>query len=541
MAILVTSQSHFKPLSFDEMLKPYIMATEEYNKREAEIAALDTKAETMRQYAQQEIDAAKLEGRQPASFATQYMDYANSLDKAAEDLATKGLRGTSRKSIYDLTNQYQTNVVPIETALKTRTAKSDEQRKAHLANPDLRFDRDFSTIGLQELIDNPDLGYTPYNLKDFEKRGALSGAGILGRMTEKTTLDPSEQWYNITKGVSQNDLIRWQSEDTDASHYDDPQSIGALNAAREEATKIASTVPENLREEVFNRVFENSVNAIKQTIDRRTNAGYETPSQKRLAKRDRQQFNIWLKDNGYKEDDKGNIIDDTESLPYKIREANLKKAYNAMGYEEKEGKWVKKEPSTLSGSKLHYTPDGKIVDETTKKIYNPDGTEVVDPEEAVKAELQLLGLNVLAKGVYYTYKKDKYNFIPLHKEGRFNSKETRWGSGEISIQKLPSAGLEKLKEISDTYGIPISAIKIELDVDTGFAYGNEYKFSIKEEYLKKLNLQKNAITGKIEAIAPTVPPQPKSSSPTEANDSIKNTPNNPSQIKMRTAGDFGAS
>lgn len=280
MAIVLTSSAKFQPYSFDEMIRPYQMLTEEYNKREAEISALDTKAETMRQYAQQEIDRAKLENRQPASFATQYMNYANSLDKAAEDLATKGLRGTNRKTIYDLTNQYQTNVVPIETALKTRTAKSDEQRKAHLANPNLIFDRDFSTIGLQELIDNPDLGYTTYNLKDFEERGALSGAGILGRMTENAVLDPSKQWYNITKGVSQNDLIRWQSGDTDASHYDDAQSINALNAARAEAAKIASTVPENLRGEVFNRVFENSVNAMKQTIRERTNANFMSDAQK---------------------------------------------------------------------------------------------------------------------------------------------------------------------------------------------------------------------------------------------------------------------
>ena len=327
MAILVTNQSHFKPLSFDEMIRPYQMLTEEYNKREAEISALDTKAETMRQYADNEIRANLLiEGKivnedninqwikdHPNSFATKYINYANSLDRAAEDLATKGLRGTNRKTIYDLTNQYQSNVVPIETALKTRTAKSDEQRKALLANPDLRFDTDFSTIGLQELIDNPDLGYTPYNLKDFEKRGALSGTGILSRMNENAVLDPSKQWYNITKGVSQNDLIRWQSGDIDASHYDDAQSIGALNAARAEATKIASTVPENLRGEVFNRVFENSVNAMKQTIRERTNANFMSDYQKGAESRAQQSY-LWnISKSGYKIGEKGKIIADPES------------------------------------------------------------------------------------------------------------------------------------------------------------------------------------------------------------------------------------
>ena len=31
MAILITNNTPFKPMSFDEMLKPYLLATEAYN------------------------------------------------------------------------------------------------------------------------------------------------------------------------------------------------------------------------------------------------------------------------------------------------------------------------------------------------------------------------------------------------------------------------------------------------------------------------------------------------------------------------------
>ena len=202
MAILVTNQSHFKPMSFEEILKPYQIMTEEYNKREAEIAALDTKAETMRQYAQQEIDAAKLENRQPASFATQYMNYANSLDKAAEDLATKGLRGTNRKTIYDLTNQYQTNVVPIETAVNTLNKLSEEQRKL---GPKYLFDNNYSSgnISIQDLIDNPNMGYRAVSRDELYQKGAdaAKAESVRNVINNPAVKDLANQYFKIVNTV----------------------------------------------------------------------------------------------------------------------------------------------------------------------------------------------------------------------------------------------------------------------------------------------------------------------------------------------------
>lgn len=202
MAILVTNQSHFKPMSFEEILKPYQIMTEEYNKREAEISALDTKAETMRQYAQQEIDAAKLEGRQPASFATQYMNYANSLDKAAEDLATKGLKGTNRKTIYDLTNQYQSNVVPIENAVNTLNKLSEEQRKL---GPNYLFDNNYSSgnISIQDLIDNPNMGYHAVSRDELYKKGAdaAKAESVRNVINNPAVKDLANQYFKIVNTV----------------------------------------------------------------------------------------------------------------------------------------------------------------------------------------------------------------------------------------------------------------------------------------------------------------------------------------------------
>lgn len=263
MAIVLTSSARFQPYSFDEMIRPYQMLTEEYNKREAEIAALDTKAETMRQYAQQEIDAAKLEGRQPASFATQYMNYASNLDKAAEDLATKGLRGTSRKSIYDLTNQYQTNVVPIETAVNTLNKLSEEQRKLAASNPNLMFSTDFSNMSLQELIDNPNLGYTTISGDDLYKKGAAAAAAYSTRLHE---INPvlNNQYLEIKNGVGKEIADRWLIS----------QDIPELNAAMDNILQASGVTSNNL-DRAKQYIKEGMYSGMVEKVDYKDNKAYD--------------------------------------------------------------------------------------------------------------------------------------------------------------------------------------------------------------------------------------------------------------------------
>jgi hypothetical protein len=84
MAILITNQSHFKPLSFEEMLKPYQMLTEEYNAVEKGIADLDAEAATIKQLAMSEPEGSETR--------TRYEQYAAELESKASDLANKGYR-----------------------------------------------------------------------------------------------------------------------------------------------------------------------------------------------------------------------------------------------------------------------------------------------------------------------------------------------------------------------------------------------------------------------------------------------------------------
>mgnify|MGYP006874626632 CR=1 FL=1 len=156
MAIVLTHNAKYKPMSFDEMIRPYVMATEEYRTLEKGIADLDAEAENLRSIAEKDIvrnDDGSIDRKQSKGYAIKYMDYADSLDKQAEQLASKGLKGVNRKSLYDLQAQYKTNVVPIEDAVKVRAAEIAEQKEG-MKDPTMRYSRNAAETSLDYYINN---------------------------------------------------------------------------------------------------------------------------------------------------------------------------------------------------------------------------------------------------------------------------------------------------------------------------------------------------------------------------------------------------
>lgn len=109
MSIVLTNSAKFTPFTFDEIIKPYQMVTEEYNAIEAGLSDLDNKAEIMRQYAEEAPNE---------EWAKKYLNYANEIDKEAEELAKNGLTPSARSRLLGLNRQYNSVVAPIEQGVK---------------------------------------------------------------------------------------------------------------------------------------------------------------------------------------------------------------------------------------------------------------------------------------------------------------------------------------------------------------------------------------------------------------------------------------
>lgn len=150
----LVANSQFKARSFDDLLRPYAMYTQEYRAQEDAIADLATKADVWAGLANEQTD--------PVAYA-QYMNYANDLKDQAAIMADRGLNPSSRQAILNLKRRYASEIVPIEQAYKTRQAQAEEQRKALLQNPTLMISRRADTTSLDRYMENPNLGYEAYS------------------------------------------------------------------------------------------------------------------------------------------------------------------------------------------------------------------------------------------------------------------------------------------------------------------------------------------------------------------------------------------
>lgn len=169
MKIVLTNNARFNPYTFDEMLKPLAMAADAYNTVQSGIEELGAKADLMKMYANEVPDS---------KTANMYNSYAKDLEKQASMLAKHGLTPASRQGLLNMKRRYNSEVVPIETAVARREALTKEQREALLRDPSLMFDVDYSKTQLDYLLDNPNATYNPISGNELTKRATQMASNL---------------------------------------------------------------------------------------------------------------------------------------------------------------------------------------------------------------------------------------------------------------------------------------------------------------------------------------------------------------------------
>lgn len=144
----------FKPFSFEEMLKPVLMATEAHEKREEELNTLLEDAATK---AFNFMDQDKAE-------KAIYAVLTDRIKNAADSLASQGLSSVLQKDISNLNKEYRSKMLPIQQQLAKRAELVAEQRKALLENPNLLFNIDYSKANLRDITSS-----STYSVIDPEK------------------------------------------------------------------------------------------------------------------------------------------------------------------------------------------------------------------------------------------------------------------------------------------------------------------------------------------------------------------------------------
>jgi hypothetical protein len=177
--------SKFQPFSFDRYLQPYQIYGQNYKEIEEQYTDLSTKAGIWDGLANEQTD--------PYTYKM-YKTYANDLENQASQLASEGLNAVSRKNMLNMRARYSKEIIPIEQAYNRRSKLAEEQRKLRAANPSIMFDRDFSSISLDDLLDNPELSYTSVSGDDLYKKGKEAAISASSRMMNVSPALQGQYW-----------------------------------------------------------------------------------------------------------------------------------------------------------------------------------------------------------------------------------------------------------------------------------------------------------------------------------------------------------
>lgn len=203
--------SKYSPFTFDELLKPAALATEAHQELETQYADLTTKASAWEEMANAETD--------PYAYSL-YSKYAGDLKAQADLLATQGLTTSSRKALLDMKGRYSKEITPIEEAYITRKKLIDEQREALLHDNTTIFDKDYTTVSLDDIIRNPNASYTPLSGKNIAARTATmakeAAAAILSDPEYTKVLNGQYIQQKIMQGYDMSQILAAAQSDPNA-------------------------------------------------------------------------------------------------------------------------------------------------------------------------------------------------------------------------------------------------------------------------------------------------------------------------------------
>ena len=203
--------SKFKPFSYEELLKPVMMAQVAHTAMEDEYSALSSQAEIWKNMANKETS--------PVAYNL-YQTFASNLDQAANTLATEGLSPTNRQSLLNVRKLYKSNITPIEQAYTKKQALAEEQRKLRGSDQTMMFDVEIPTLSLDKFI-GKDVTYTPYSGAVLIKQTAEAAKQLTDLMQSGdpkwTSILGGQYWQSkIRNGYTPEQILLTAQEDPNA-------------------------------------------------------------------------------------------------------------------------------------------------------------------------------------------------------------------------------------------------------------------------------------------------------------------------------------
>lgn len=167
-----TVRNHYQPFSMQEMLTPFLMYNEAYEKVDEAYTELQRKADVFSNLAK------SLPGQSKA--AEIYNGYANDLRAQAEDLAKNGLSMNNRRALSSLKRRYEGEIGRLDRANTTFQEVLKARRAAELAGKPMLYAT--NNLGIDNFLDNESPNMYGINSDDLYTRGAAAGKAASSRI-----------------------------------------------------------------------------------------------------------------------------------------------------------------------------------------------------------------------------------------------------------------------------------------------------------------------------------------------------------------------
>ena len=256
-------------------MQPYQIYGQNYKEIEEQYTDLSTKAGIWDGLANEQTD--------PYTYKM-YKTYANDLENQASQLASEGLNAVSRKNMLNMRARYSKEIIPIEQAYNQRSKLAEEQRKLRAANPSIMFDRDFSSISLDDLLDNPELSYTSVSGDDLYKKGKEAAISASSRMMNVSPALQGQYW-KIRQGYGADAANKFLLNQS---------NIPELKDAINRIVSQSGVTKENLSRAI-DYTISGIMSGISYNESYQANRGYIDPAERERLALAREQFE-WSKD-----------------------------------------------------------------------------------------------------------------------------------------------------------------------------------------------------------------------------------------------------
>ena len=181
----------YNPLSMEEMLKMPMLETEAQLQSEEAYSKLAQDAADLESLANSAKDQATY---------VKYKQYANDVQKQLNELSGRGLNPNSRRSLYDLSARYKSEIDPIKQSMKTREDLIAEQRKARSTNNKILYDIDYANMSLDDMMKQSTHSYNSLDGTQIYEEGKNQAAALSSRMLSDSQRQALQgQYFELTQ------------------------------------------------------------------------------------------------------------------------------------------------------------------------------------------------------------------------------------------------------------------------------------------------------------------------------------------------------